>query len=676
MSNAKEYVKTLTISDLFDDKNKCNYIIPIYQRNYAWGDDEIRSLLQDIKNACEKTKKQDKNYYIGSLVVYRRENGDFEVIDGQQRLTTLTLIMHYLGELSFRNVSFEHRDESEQALSNLNSKKLPSNFSQALETIKKVIDEWGNNKDEIVKFLLDKVEIIRTEVPEGTDLNHYFEIMNTRGEQLEKHEVLKARLMKKLSEDIEKSLFAKMWDACSDMSRYAVMGFEPKIRELIFGNKWSGKPKCFIEIIDDIKEYNKEIERKNQEENKKLSIINMREDLDSKKILDIIDGVKNSGFNKNDSADKYDGSFTSIIDFPNFLMHVLRIYLEMTDECRDFTKIVPLDEKYLLNSFEEKIKGEEAVRNFICVLLICRYLFDCYVIKSNAIRTGEENWSLWGVMPNGSSYYYKNTFGNNTESKNDEELDNSDDTKTVVMLLSMFHVSNPSRIYKNWLYAVLRWLFNNKDNITPGNYIDFIEELCDKFYFGNNCQGKDITEIILDKVEVKFELNSGSKENSNDKECWDRGVNVPNFVFNRLDYQLWKLFQVQEQEQEQEQKVEILSENDKWLTIKNKEAIWKKFRFTFRSSVEHHYPQHPSVGDELESGLNDFGNLYLLSQSKNSSLGNSSPEEKKKHYRNNEYDSLKQAIMMNYNEWTEREIEEHGEKMIEILNQPLSKADF
>ena len=54
MSNAKEYVKTLTISDLFDDENKCKYIIPIYQRNYAWGDDEISSLLQDIKNACEK----------------------------------------------------------------------------------------------------------------------------------------------------------------------------------------------------------------------------------------------------------------------------------------------------------------------------------------------------------------------------------------------------------------------------------------------------------------------------------------------------------------------------------------------------------------------------------------------------------------------------------------------
>ena len=117
--------------------------------------------------------------------------------------------MHYLGKLSFRNVSFEHRDESEQALSILILKNYQVIFSQASKTIKKVIDEWGNNKDEIVKFLLDKVEIIRTEVPEGTDLNHYFEIMNTRGEQLEKHEILKARLMKVLPTAIEQSLFAK-----------------------------------------------------------------------------------------------------------------------------------------------------------------------------------------------------------------------------------------------------------------------------------------------------------------------------------------------------------------------------------------------------------------------------------------------------------------------------------
>ena len=649
MSNAKEYVKTLTISDLFNDENKCNYIIPIYQRNYAWGDDEISSLLQDIKNACEKNKEQDKNYYIGSLVVYRRDNGDFEVIDGQQRLTTLTLIMHHLGKLSFRNVSFEHRDESEQALSNLNSEKLPSNFSQALKTIKKIIDEWGNNKDKIVKFLLDKVEIIRTEVPEGTDLNHYFEIMNTRGEQLEKHEILKARLMKVLPTPIEQSLFAKIWDSCSDMSRYVVMGFDSELREVILGGDWR-KARGFFKTI--LNENSGKPENPREPKNSIVELINAEVKIEKKE----------------QSQDKYDGEFTSVIDFPNFLMHVLRIYLEMFDKCKYSTQNDPcnvsLDEKLLLKSFEGKFEEKpKKVRIFIYTLLVCRYLFDLYVIKSNMIRTDYENWSLWKIVKRKSSYYYKNVFGDDGLDKNDDEaLNDADPTKKALMLLSMFHVSNPSRIYKNWLYAVLRWLFKNKDNITPDNYVDFLEDLCDKFYFGNNCQDKDITDIILGKETIDF--------SSNNKK-WNDGVLVPNFVFNRLDYQLWKLFQ----EQEQEQKVEILSENDKWLTIKNKEAIWKKFRFTFRSSVEHHYPQHPSVGDELESGLNDFGNLYLLSQSKNSSLGNSSPEEKKKHYRNNEYDSLKQAIMMNYNEWSEREIEEHGKEMLEILNQSLSKAN-
>ena len=633
MNNAKEYVKTLTISDLFNDENKCNYIIPIYQRNYAWGDDEISSLLQDIKNACEKNKEQDKNYYIGSLVVYRRENDDFEVIDGQQRLTTLTLIMHHLDKLVFRNVCFEHRDESEQALSNLTSETLPSNFSQALKTIKKVIDEWGNNKDEIVKFLLDKVEIIRTEVPEGTDLNHYFEIMNTRGEQLEKHEILKARLMKELPTAIEQSSFAKIWDACSDMSRYVVMGLDSELRKVIFGNDWQKTPRVFWkEILRVADELNRG--KGNKEE-------------DGKKIEDLLKINKKIEIKDGYLEDKYDGAFTSVIDFPNFLMHVLRIYLEEYNKDQDFTQNVSLDEKFLLKSYEESFKdNDKEVRKFIFVLFTCRYLFDRYVIKSSTIRTGEENWSLWNIMRSSSNYYYKNSFSDNTENKNDdEELKDSDPTKKAVMLLSMFHVSNTSHSYKNWLYAVLRWLFKNKDNIMHDNYVDFLEKLCDKFYFGNNCQGKDITEIILDKVE--FELNSGDKEN------WDDGINVPNFVFNRLDYQLWTKY-------------------------KN---TYPQFRFTFRSSVEHHYPQHPSEEhglDRLEKKtLDNFGNLYLLSQSKNSCLGNLPPEAKLTYYPNGDYDSLKQALMMEktkeLNNWKAEEILKHGEDMWALLNTPISE---
>ena len=658
MSNAKEYVKTLTISDLFDDKNKCKYIIPIYQRNYAWGSDEIGSLLQDIKNACEKTKEQDKNYYIGSLIVYRRENGDFEVIDGQQRLTTLTLIMHHLAKLNFRNVSFEHRDESEQALFNLNSEKLPSNFSQALKTIKKVINEWGNNKDEIVKFLLDKVEIIRTEVPEGTDLNHYFEIMNTRGEQLEKHEILKARLMKKLPKGIKQSLFAKIWGACSDMSRYVVMGIiEPELRKNIFGEDWTNIPKTFTEIVDNYKGEEKDTtpdvdsQKNGNSESDEPSIISLIGSYNDK----IVQSIQNNEFTN--------GSFNSVIDFPNFLMHVLRIYLEQNPKDKA-VRDISLDEKYLLSYFDEEWDKDDVIK-FIDVLLSCRYLFDKYVIKSSTLRAEDEHWSLWKIIKGKSSnYYYKNTFGSDKSESND--TDTNKQTKNAIMLLSMFHVSNPSRIYKNWLYAVLRWLFKNKDNITPDNYVDFLEDLCDKFYFGNNCQGKDITDIILDKVEVEFEFNLGSKESSEYKKYWDRGVNVPNFVFNRLDYQLWKL---------PGEKVKDFLKNDGWLTENTKNAIWKKFRFTFRSSVEHHYPQHPIDGQRIED-VDMFGNLYLLSQSKNSRLNNLTPVAKRDIIKPwNNCDSLKQVIMMSHDKWGEDEIKVHGEKMLTILNQPLSKTD-
>ncbi|MDE3975915.1 DUF262 domain-containing protein, partial [Glaesserella parasuis] len=59
--------------------NQDKYIIPIYQRNYAWGIDEVELLISDLKEAYEKNK--NSNYYVGSLIVYRRGYYTFEVID-------------------------------------------------------------------------------------------------------------------------------------------------------------------------------------------------------------------------------------------------------------------------------------------------------------------------------------------------------------------------------------------------------------------------------------------------------------------------------------------------------------------------------------------------------------------------------------------------------------------
>ena len=538
--------------------------------------------------------------------------------------------MHHLFKNGFtRNVYFEHRKNSDWALDHLELKDdIPSVFKKALDSIEKhwaIAVEAVAPKD-LADFFLKKVEIIRTEVPKDTDLNHYFEIMNTRGEQLEKHEILKARLLEILPEGIHRSAFAQIWDACSDMSRYVVMGIESSLRTIIFSADWQDKPKLFDDIVSDYDNNAKNTQQSTNAASSKSSILTIIERKDQK----VDQTVQNNEFTE--------GSFNSVIDFSNFLMHVLRIYLEKYHSTREFRDI-SLDEKELLNAFDKEWSKETDVIKFIDTLLSCRYLFDKYIIKSSTLRSEDEHWSLWKIVKgNSSSYYYKNTFGSDSEKSND--IDADEQTKRVIMLLSMFHVSNPSRIYKNWLYAVLRWLFDNKDDIKQSDYIKFLEELCDKFYFGNNCQGEDITDIILGK-EIDF---SSNKE-------WNDGVFVPNFVFNRLDYQLWK------------------EHKDRY----------PKFRFTFRSSVEHHYPQHPSEEHGLEKldqkTLDNLGNLYLLSQSKNSRLSNLPPNAKKSYYPKGDYDSLKQAIMMSYDKWTEVEIKEHGEEMLEILNQPLSKAN-
>lgn len=641
MKTNNDYVKTLTINELLN-LNKDKYIIPIYQRNYAWGDDEISLLIQDLWNAYEKNKN---NYYIGSLVIYKRENGYLEVIDGQQRLTTLTLIMHYLKSDTFvRNVYFEHRNDSDYALENLDSNSIPDVFKNALKSIKKYweTDRTKEERMSLAEFLQENVKIIRTEVPEDTDLNHYFEIMNTRGEQLEKHEIIKAALMEVLDTDNERSIFAKIWDACSDMSRYVVMGINQSLRENIFGKNWENTiPKKFNEIIENIANTEKTQHSDNGPANEEQSILQL-----------IIDDKEHPHPSQEKETELTDGRFNSVIDFPNFLMHILKIYLESINKVT--FKEISLDEKELLHDFHNEDWNKEKIVNFIDTLLSCRYLFDKYIIKSNSLRSENEHWSLWKIIKEESkNYYYKNVFGIDNGNSTDTEETN-DKTKNAIMLLSMFHVSNPSRIYKNWLYATLRWLFANKKSITQETYIHFLENLCDKFYFENNCNGnRDFMKIILND---NYTISSVHK-------TWNDGVNVPNFVFNRLDYQLWKY----------PEKVEDFSDK--------KQSIWKNFRFSFRSSVEHYYPQNPSQDSRLDkldtNVLDNFGNLYLLSQSKNSRLSNLPPNLKRQYYEKEvAYDSLKQAIMMNYPNWTESEIKDHEEKMLKILNKPLTDSSY
>jgi len=130
-------------TNIFSD-NDIQYVIPLYQRAFAWEDKEITQLIEDIRDF-----KED-NYYIGSLIVSKRENDNrYEVIDGQQRLTALFLLLNSL-DIKVENIlSFACRKKSDETLKhikNLSALK-DEDVEISLQKGKQIIDAIINGRD-------------------------------------------------------------------------------------------------------------------------------------------------------------------------------------------------------------------------------------------------------------------------------------------------------------------------------------------------------------------------------------------------------------------------------------------------------------------------------------------------------------------------------------------------
>jgi hypothetical protein len=496
-----------------------------------------------------------------------------------------------------------------------------STMKNAYQTIESKLMKINENDSlkNFINYLLEHVEILRVSVPEDTDLNHYFEIMNNRGEQLEKHEVLKANMLSvfKDNEHNERVVFSKIWDACSDMSRYVQYGFsneqEKKYREKIFGTKWNNfQISSFDELV---------IMFEGEKNNKSGIGLTLEEIINPKNKYDL-----GNEDNKNISE-----RFRSPINFQNFLLHVLRIMIK-NDNDKKYTvedQDIQLDDKRLIKSFEPFIEKKEFVTKFGFELLKFKYLFDNYIIKRDYSQNSEDGeWSLKKLKQE-SSAQYNNSFG---------DENNEQSNKQLIMLLSMFHVSNPSQIYKHWLSAVLNYLSKqNINEICSIDYANYLEKTAKLFLMNGY-----LSNLETNYADIIFNVQLDINKDIN-LDLLNRGTNVENFIFNYLDYLLWK-------------------DDNNWK--------FKNFQFTFRSSVEHFYPQNPLDGqDKLDdTTLNSFGNLCLISASKNSKLTNLQPEGKKSHYHGFDGISPKQFLMMEKaHSWNKETIEAHQYEMIQLL---------
>lgn len=641
---------TLNIKTLFSGDK---YTIPIYQRNYAWQEDQVTQLIQDIWDFAKKNK--GSNYYIGTLVVFKRKTEEghlYETIDGQQRLTTLNILLSVL-KYEFGqeikqdleswvklNLQFDSRPISDNTLKALFNKNkndydaYNTSIEHAYTYCKNKINYLLKDKSELsihefCKYLYEYVTILRVAVPEDTNLNHYFEIMNSRGEQLEKHEVLKATCLSELKNDDESKLaFNMIWEACSNMEKYVQYSLRIEERNAIFGEQnWNDL------TITSFDSFSYEI---NNVKNDRIRKANITQELHKPLSLEkIINNDKKNYGNKENVTDDSPDRFNSVINFSNFLLHVLRVQVYNSDNSQSYLKLdIPLDDKRLLKTFEVVMNSQtdkvQFVKDFGYNLLKCRFLFDKYILKRAFVKE-TDGWSLkrlkWNPENRGS---YVNSFG-------EEEI--STVNKRALMLLAMFHVSAPTLVYKYWLNAVLNYLFVNYNSINSNNYLSYLEGLSDAYYFD-----RFIAETPIDYDEIIYKNNGKSLNLKINKNKLHQGTEVENFVFNRLDYLLW---------------LEKFDGAD-------------KFEFAFRSSVEHYYPQNPLEGHIRldENTLNNFGNLCLISRSKNSKLSNNLPTAKNEHYKNS-IDSLKQKEMMRYSPWFEEEIIKHGHEMIAILDKKI-----
>jgi uncharacterized protein with ParB-like and HNH nuclease domain len=153
---SKLNVDQKTIIDLLSDK-KADFLIPDYQRPYAWNDEQCQTLWDDIflfsfPDNNYEVFDENEEYFLGSIVTYKNENGKSEVIDGQQRLTTLMLILRAFYD-KFANMqdknSIQTRDRIEKCIWKTDT------FGTADKNTLKIDSEVAtdNDKEEFLELL-------------------------------------------------------------------------------------------------------------------------------------------------------------------------------------------------------------------------------------------------------------------------------------------------------------------------------------------------------------------------------------------------------------------------------------------------------------------------------------------------------------------------------------------
>ncbi len=239
--------KEKPLSDLLSNKK---YTIHYYQREYRWGKKQIEELIDDLagefyesyENGHTREKVREYgHYYLGSIVLSSDENQS-AIIDGQQRLTSLTLLLIYLNNLqknkinrvAIDNLIFSERygkksfnihvDEREKCLDALYTDNIANfNFSNESESVRTIFDRYqditdifpDDLKDKALPFFIEwlilNVDLVEILAYTEQDAHKIFVSMNDRGLSLTPTEMLKGFLLSEIKSDKNRSEANEIW---------------------------------------------------------------------------------------------------------------------------------------------------------------------------------------------------------------------------------------------------------------------------------------------------------------------------------------------------------------------------------------------------------------------------------------------------------------------------------
>ncbi len=669
--------------------NNLEFNIPIYQRLYVWDNEIVKIFLTDLKNAFLENSPE---YFIGSIVYVKNESSIYDLIDGQQRNTTLWLISNVLGhdldKYAFVNdgklrLNFSIRKKVTEYFTFLRDTRNTNNLevfedeedlvniSQAYIQIKTFIENEENQlfdrKEEFARFIYNNVKLICTEVPQETDLTKLFEVINARGVQLRQDEILKAKLLANINQDPthkdKTANLSKLWEACADMNGYVAFNLKNQLSKNITWRVLLTDEERIEESNEiNIKRFNKSFFQNfiNEEENSALE-----NDAPFSLIQLLDDDYYSTNISINTKVEQHE-TISSIISFPMLLLHTLRIFL-LEKNCTD---IPFFSEKKLIEIFNLSLfKNQELLKiyndniseiaiDFLECLWNTKVIFDDNVVK-------------WISNENEKDLNFVKLYFTKNKDVEYPKLDTVEYNSFTALQAMLYH--SQEMITQFWLTPFLHYHFKNRKTTTSESF-DYLRKL-DNILLSSTFSKGDLKSRTLSLMknfnfneirfnEKRFELNENN----------ELGVKFPHYWFYKLEYVLYYEFMLNDNFLSDFTKADLSFTN--YSSIKHKE-LWKNYRITAKNSVEHISPQNPSVElDRLcDENLDHFGNLALVTRSINSSYSNNAFNMKKSKFedniKNSRIDALKLYLIYNHwdeKSWNDTSAEKHQIDMTKILD--------